>query len=51
MPWRSRLPAGDSGEWLEKGSWSGNIRVRAEPFESLELELDALWFSEVPEPG
>jgi Uma2 family endonuclease len=39
------------GEWLEKGSWSGNARVRAEPFEALELELDALWFSEAPEPG
>lgn len=39
------------GQWLEKGSWSGNARVRAEPFEALELELEALWFSESPEPG
>ncbi|MFE8602329.1 Uma2 family endonuclease [Archangium violaceum] len=39
------------GRWLEKGSWSGNARVRAEPFEALELELEALWFSESPEPG
>jgi Uma2 family endonuclease len=39
------------GEWLEKGSWSGNARIRVEPFEALELELDALWFSEAPEAG
>ncbi|WP_375767891.1 Uma2 family endonuclease [Archangium gephyra] len=39
------------GRWLERGSWSGNARVRAEPFEALELELEALWFSESPEPG
>jgi Uma2 family endonuclease len=38
------------GQWLEKGSWSGNARIRAEPFEALELELEALWFSEAPEP-
>jgi Uma2 family endonuclease len=40
------------GEWLERGSWSGNTHVRAEPFEALELELEDLWFSESPEePG
>ncbi|HZI08690.1 MAG TPA: Uma2 family endonuclease [Archangium sp.] len=39
------------GRWLERGSWSGNARVRAEPFEALELELEALWFSESPGPG
>jgi Uma2 family endonuclease len=39
------------GRWLERGSWSGSARVRAEPFEALELELEALWFSESPEPG
>jgi Uma2 family endonuclease len=39
------------GQWLERGSWSGNACVRAEPFEALELELEALWFSESPEPG
>jgi Uma2 family endonuclease len=38
-------------QWVDNGSWSGNVRVRAEPFEALELELDALWFSEAPEPG
>jgi Uma2 family endonuclease len=36
------------GLWLEKGSWSGDERVRAEPFEALELELSALWLSESP---
>jgi Uma2 family endonuclease len=40
-----------AGQWLERGSWSGDSRVRAEPFEALELELNALWFSESPEPG
>jgi Uma2 family endonuclease len=40
-----------AGQWLERGSWSGDARVRAEPFEALELELEALWFSESPEPG
>jgi Uma2 family endonuclease len=40
------------GEWLERGSWSGNAHVRAEPFEALELALKDLWFSESPEePG
>jgi Uma2 family endonuclease len=38
------------GQWLEKGSWSGDERVRAEPFEALELELSALWLSESPLP-
>ena len=38
------------GQWLEKGSWSGDERVRAEPFEALELELSALWLSEPPLP-
>ncbi|QRO02432.1 Uma2 family endonuclease [Archangium violaceum] len=39
------------GQWLERGSSSGDARVRAEPFEAIELELEALWFSESPEPG
>ena len=39
------------GQWLEQGSWSGNARVSAAPFEVLELELEALGFSESPEPG
>ena len=39
------------GQWLERGSWSGRARVSAEPFAALELELEALWFSESPEPS
>lgn len=31
------------GQWLEQGTWSGDERVRAEPFEALELELGVLW--------
>jgi Uma2 family endonuclease len=38
------------GHWLELGSWSGNERVRAEPFEALELELESLWPAVTPEP-
>ncbi|QSQ22456.1 Uma2 family endonuclease [Pyxidicoccus parkwayensis] len=36
------------GRWVERATWSGNARVRAEPFEALELELGALW--EMKEP-
>ncbi|ATB28570.1 Uma2 family endonuclease [Melittangium boletus] len=39
------------GQWLERGAWSGHERVRAEPFEALELPLEALGFSESSEPG
>jgi hypothetical protein len=39
-----------NGQWLELGSWSGNDRVRAEPFDALELELELLWLSETPRP-
>ncbi|MBZ4423207.1 Uma2 family endonuclease [Myxococcus sp. RHSTA-1-4] len=31
------------GRWAERGRYSGEERVRAEPFESLELKLGALW--------
>ena len=31
------------GRWAERGRYSGEERVRAEPFEVLELELGALW--------
>lgn len=36
------------GRWVERGTWPGDSRVRAEPFEALELELGALW--EMKEP-
>lgn len=29
--------------WLRLGTWRGDAKVRAEPFEELELELGALW--------
>ena len=35
------------GRWLELGAWSGNERVRAAPFDAIELELEVLW---LPEP-
>jgi Uma2 family endonuclease len=38
------------GKWLELGTWGMDERVRAEPFESLEIEL-ATWFEGLdPEP-
>ena len=38
------------GQWVERGTWSGDARVRAEPFEALELELGALWPPELEAP-
>jgi Uma2 family endonuclease len=38
------------GRWLELGSWSGEERVRAQPFEAIELELGALWLPDAPTP-
>jgi Uma2 family endonuclease len=33
----------EGGRWLQLGAWTGDARVRAEPFESFELELAVLW--------
>ncbi len=33
----------DGAAWLRVGTWSDEARVRAEPFEALELELGSLW--------
>ncbi|HEY6462328.1 MAG TPA: Uma2 family endonuclease [Polyangiaceae bacterium] len=33
----------ESDKWLRPGTWQGNARVRAEPFDAIELELGALW--------
>jgi Uma2 family endonuclease len=30
-------------KWLRLGTWRGDARVRAEPFDAIELELGALW--------
>ena len=38
------------GRWRERGTWSGSAHVRAEPFDAILMELDALWFSEMPPP-
>jgi Uma2 family endonuclease len=29
--------------WLRLGSWHGDVRIRVEPFDALELDLGALW--------
>ncbi|MFP2960713.1 Uma2 family endonuclease [Myxococcus sp. 1LA] len=34
------------GQWLEQGTWADDERVRAEPFEAMELELGVLWLQE-----
>lgn len=31
------------GQWVARGTYSGEARVRAEPFEALELDLGTLW--------
>jgi Uma2 family endonuclease len=33
----------ESGRWVILGVWRDDARVRAEPFEALELELEVLW--------
>jgi len=33
----------EGDKWLRLQTWRGDVRVRAEPFEAVELELDALW--------
>lgn len=38
------------GRWVELGSWSGSDLVRAEPFDAIELELQALWLPELHSP-
>jgi Uma2 family endonuclease len=37
--------------WLHVGAYSGRDRVRAEPFDAVELELEALWLPQTLEPG
>jgi hypothetical protein len=32
-----------SDGWILIGTWAGDARVRAEPFEAFELELGILW--------
>lgn len=34
---------GDDGRWREVRTYVGDARVRAAPFEAIELELEALW--------
>jgi len=33
------------------GVWRGNAKVRVEPFDAIELELEALWTDPEPEPA
>ena len=38
----------ERGAWLAVQAWVGNEHVRAEPFDAIELELEAFW---LPEPA
>ncbi|MCP3136375.1 Uma2 family endonuclease [Pyxidicoccus xibeiensis] len=38
------------GQWMQRGMFSDDERVRAEPFEALELELGVLWLPEPRKP-
>lgn len=31
------------GKWLQLGVWAGDSRIRAEPFDAIELDLSVLW--------
>jgi hypothetical protein len=33
----------DNGRWVRTGAWKDSDRVRAEPFDAIELELSELW--------
>ncbi|MCI0570038.1 MAG: Uma2 family endonuclease [Myxococcaceae bacterium] len=39
-----------AGQWVELGAFSEDARVRAAPFDAIELELGALWIPEAPAP-
>jgi hypothetical protein len=32
-----------AGRWTDSGSYSGDSKIRAVPFDAIELELGALW--------
>ncbi|WP_164002131.1 Uma2 family endonuclease [Pyxidicoccus caerfyrddinensis] len=38
------------GQWVQRGTYSGEARVRAEPFEALDLDLGLLWPPELEAP-
>jgi Uma2 family endonuclease len=33
----------EGDKWMRLGTWRGDVLIRAEPFEAIELELGALW--------
>jgi Uma2 family endonuclease len=33
----------ENGLWIQLGAWHGDARVRAEPFDAIELEVSSLW--------
>ncbi len=40
----------ESGRWLQLGAWSNDDSPRVPPFEAIELQLDALWGPDEPQP-
>lgn len=39
----------ESGKWIFAGGYTENSKVRAEPFQEIEIDLAKLWFEEHPE--
>lgn len=37
------LKLGESGHWVEVGTWAAQATFRVEPFDALEIDLAALW--------
>jgi Uma2 family endonuclease len=33
----------EDGRWVEVDTWEGDVTVRAEPFDAIELDLGGLW--------
>jgi len=42
------LQLGSDGRWILRGTYHGNIKVRAEPFDAIEFDLGALWANVEP---
>jgi Uma2 family endonuclease len=40
----------EEGRWVLASTFAGNERVRAEPFDAIELELEALWLTSPESP-
>ena len=42
----------EDGKWVDAGDYGGDERVRAEPFDAIELPLETLWLRDLdPKPS